>query len=238
VPPFDVLSPVPVLVLGALDQLRGEVWLNNTSGTDVKLANAMLTVTISGPPEQGTIQIPPDTIVAAGASKRLSISFGIEPFTPPGSYAASIDLDTSAGSLSVPATIVIERIVAIGFTNRQHVFTNVASATKINSSVVVVNRGNVAFTVTPIPDEPLFELIPIPRVVAVADDGDVSVSPAPAMTPVAGKLQFTNDAPTIAVGGWAEVGYQMTTPAGLPAAAHLRALPRIGTERFSVDLLT
>jgi hypothetical protein len=237
-PPLDILSPVPVLVLGALDQLRGEVWLSNTSGSEVKLEKATLTVTISGPPETGTIQIPPDTTVAVGASKRLSISFGIEPFTTPGTYPASVDLDTSAGTVSIPATLIIERLLAIGFTNKQYVFTGVSSASAIKGSVVVVNRGNVAFAVTAIPDEALFELVPVPRIVAVANDGEVSVTPAPAMTPVSGTLQFTNDTPTIAVGGWAEIGYEMTTPAGLPAAAHLRALPRIGPERFSVDLLT
>jgi hypothetical protein len=235
---LDVLGSVPALVLGALDQLRGEVWLSNPSDSEVKLSSATLTVTISGPAEQGKIQIPPDTVVAARASKRLSISFGIEPFTAPGSYTASIDLDTSAGPVSIPATLVIERVVAIGFTNRQHVFAGVTSASKIKGSLVVLNRGNVAFAVDAIPDEPLFEIVPMPRVVAVANDGEVTVSPAPAMTPVAGTLHFTNDTPTIAVGGWAEVGYEITTPAGLPTATHLRALPRIGTERFSVDLLT
>lgn len=236
---LDVVGSVPVLLRGAADELKGEIWLSNPSTDDVTVSAASISVTFGGGTETAPIQIPPDSVVAGGGSRRLLITQGLEPFTAPDSYSASIDLTTSGGALSIAATAVVEPVVALGFAPVRVVFTSVASSSTLNGEVAVVNRGNVPLTVNTMPVESIFEVTAAPRLVAVADDGTVAVTPADGLAPLAGlELTFTNDTPTIDVGGWANVQFSITTPAGLPANSHLRSLPRIGTERFFVDLLT
>ena len=238
--PLDVVGTVPALVLGDEDQLKGEIWLSNSTNAAINISAATLTVTFGTGAETGSLQISSGTSVGANTSKRLLISFGMQPFTPPGTYTASVDLtfDNPAGTQSIPATVMIGERVRIGLATAHAVFNTVAASTTTNSSVVVVNRGNLAFAVHAIADEPLFEVLSTPRLLATGSGGVVVVQPAVGLTPLAQKLTFTNSTPTIPAGGWADVAFSLTTPATLPARAHLRALPRIGTERFTIDLLT
>jgi len=53
-----------------------------------------------------------------------------------------------------------------------------------------------------------------------------------------GAATFTNTKPTVVPGGWASVDFKLTTPAALAANTQYRVLPRIATERFTIDLLT
>jgi len=236
---LDVVGSVPVLLRGDGGELKGEVWLRNTDKGDVTVTGASISVTFGSGPETAPIQIPPDSVVTAGGVRRLLITQGLEPFTAPGNYSASIDLSTSAGAVSIAATAVVEPVLALGFAPVRHVFTDVQSSDTLTGEVAVVNRGNVPFTVTTIPDEALFAVRATARLAAVAADGTVAVQPADGLAPLTDlELGFTNDTPTIDVGGWSSVQFTITTPAGLPANAHLRSLPRIGTERFFVDLLT
>jgi hypothetical protein len=101
----------------------------------------------------------------------------------------------------------------------------------------VRNRGNTPFTVNPIPNEDLVEVVVVPRVLEVGTTGAVTVEPAPGATP-SGSVTFTNPTPTINPGDWAQVDVQITAPASMTADRHFRVMPRIVTERFIVDLLT
>jgi hypothetical protein len=238
VPPLDVGGTTPVLLVGEGNSVEGEIWLANPTSAPIKVIEANLSVTLPSGTENGPVQLPPDAAVPANASKRLLINMGMQPFTPPGSYAATIALTTSAGAQSIPANFFVVPVFRVGIAADRHVFTGVKAGAKVKGNVVVLNKGNVPVKVGPMADEPLLEVTSAARVLAVGAGGVVVVQPATGLTPLAGKVTFTNDKPTIAVGGWADVKFQLTAPAGLGANLHLRLLPRIANERFTVDLLT
>lgn len=236
-PPLEVAGTVPILIVGRAQQVDGEVWLANPTGADIAISGATITITLPSGVESGPIQLPPDARVPAQTSRRLAISMGMQPLTPPDTYPGSLDLVTSAGNQSIGVSLVVVATVAPALVPERFVFAGVAPAAVVGASVVVRNDGNVALAVGPLPEEPLFEVRAHPRVLALAVGGAVSVEPALGLAAV-GTVTFTNDTPTVAPGGWAAVAFQLTVPGGIPANAHLRALPRVATERFAVDLLT
>ncbi|MDQ6947659.1 MAG: hypothetical protein M3256_15670 [Actinomycetota bacterium] len=228
----------PVLLVGEGVKVEGEIWLTNPTGSTIVLTAASLSVTLTSGTETGTIQLAPETSIPSGGTKRLLINTGMQPFTPGGSYSATIDLTTSAGVQSIPATFFVVTVLRVGLVADRQVFTGVTAGGKVNGSVVVLNKGNVPVTVGAIADEPLLEVGTTARVLGVGAGGVVAVQPAAGLVPLAGKATFTNATPVIPVGGWANVTFQLTAPAGLGSNLHVRVLPRIATERFAVDLLT
>ncbi|MGH9181243.1 MAG: hypothetical protein ACRDY5_05960, partial [Acidimicrobiales bacterium] len=111
-PPLDILGTTPVLIVGQRDVTRGEMWLSNPGGTDIKLESATITVTLPGGPESGPIPLPPDAFVPANGVRRLVIEMGMQPLTAPGSHPASLALVTSAGNQVIPASMLIVAVVA------------------------------------------------------------------------------------------------------------------------------
>jgi hypothetical protein len=239
VPPLDVAGTTPVLLRAEGERVQGEVWLVNNSEDAVVVKSAHLSVQLPSGPEEGLIQLPSDAAVPGNTSKRLLISTGMQPFIAPGTYDAAIRLIYPDDSeQSIPATFLIVTLFRLGIVADRQVFTGVKAGAKVKGKVVVLNTGNVPITVSSIPDEPLLEVTTAARVVALGNGGVAAVQPATGLKPLAGKVKFTNDKPEIPVGGWADVNFQLTTPAGLGSNLHVRVLPRIATERFTVDLLT
>ena len=236
-PPLDVVGTTPVLIVGTGDVVRGELWLSNPGAADLKLTGATITVTLPTGAEAGPIPLPPDVVIPALGVRRMIVEMGMQPLTPPDTYPAVLDLVTSAGNQGIPASMVVTAVSAPVIVPDRVIFDGVAASDVVSGSVVVRNDGNVPITVGPMADEPLLEVRAHPRVLAVGTGGALVVEPAVGLAPT-GTATFTNDTPTIAPGGWAAVAFQLTAPATLATNAHLRALPRIGTERFAVDLLT
>lgn len=236
-PPLDIVGTTPVLVVGTGELVRGDLWLSNPTGSDVKLTGARITVTLPSGPEAGDIPLPPEVVVPGNGVRRMIVEMGMQPLTAPGTYPAALDLATSAGSQTVAASMVVTEVVAAVIVPDRLLFTGVAGSAVVAGSVVVRNEGNVPVVVGPIADEPLLEVRAHPRVLAIGAGGAMVVEPALGLAP-AGTATFTNATPTIPPGGWSAVTFQLTAPATLAPNAHLRALPRIGTERFAVDLLT
>ena len=236
-PPLDVVGTTPVLIVGTREVVHGELWLSNPGAADVKLTGAAITVTMPTGAEAGPIPLPPDVVVPANGVRRMIVEMGMQPLTAPGTYPAVLDLTTSAGDQGIPASMVVTAVHAPVIVPDRLIFTGVAASAVVDGAVVVRNEGNVAITVGPIADEPLLEVRAHPRVLAVGTGGAMVVEPAVGLAPT-GTATFTNATPTIPPGGWAEVAISLTAPATLASNAHLRALPRIGTERFAVDLLT
>ena len=235
-PPLTVEGSAPVLLFGEQDQMQGEVWLTNTTGADIGVSGGSVLVNFPSP-ETGAISFPSGTAVPAGATRRLALKMAIRPDAPPGSYPATITLDTAAGSQAIPATAIVASVFLPVLGPSKLTFVGVTSAATLNGSVVVRNRGNVPVVVNTIPDEILVEVVIVPSVLTVGSNGSVTVEPAPA-TSAGSAVTFTNDTPTIDPGDWAEVGFALTTPAGLAVDRHFRVLPRIASQRFVVDLLT
>jgi hypothetical protein len=236
VAPLTVVGSTPVLLYGEQGQMAGEVWLSNLTGADVGVSGGSLTVNFPAP-ETGTISFPPGAAVPAGATRRLGLALALQPFTLPGSYTASVTLDTAAGTQTIPATAVVASVFLPVLAPGQVTFTGVTPATTLDGSVIVRNRGNVPVAVDTIPGETLAQVAVLPRVLTAGPGGSVSVAPAPgALT--GGAVTFTNNTPTIGPGDWAQVDFHLTTPAALAAGRHFRVLPRIANERFVIDLLT
>jgi hypothetical protein len=236
VPPLTVQGSTPILLFGEQDQMQGEVWLSNTTGADVGVSGGTVLVNFATP-ETGAISFPPNATVPAGATRRLALNMAIRPVAVPGSYTATVTLDTSAGSQAIPATAVVASVFLPVVGPSQLTFAGVTSSATLGGSVVVRNRGNVPVVVNAIPDETLVEVVILPSVLSVGTGGSVSVEPAPGAS-TGGTVTFTNNTPTVAPGDWAQVDFALTTPAGLTADRHFRILPRIASQRFVVDLLT
>jgi len=226
---------VPILLFGELDKVEGEVWLTNNTGSEITITGAQLTVSFPTP-ETGAIPLPDNTPVPVGATKRLFVRSSMSVYTPGGTYSGQIDLTTSAGGQSIPATVVIADTFVVALAPSVLTFTAVKKSSTLTGSVIVLNRGNTPVPVGKIPDETMLEVVTIPRVVEVSG-ATLSVEPAPGLA-TGGKVTFTNPTPTLAPGTWASVDVKLKMPATLTANRHFRVLPRIATQRFVVDLLT
>jgi hypothetical protein len=234
--PLTVEGSTPILLYGEQDQMQGEVWLSNTTGAAIGISGGTLLVNFATP-ETGTISFPADAAVPAGATRRLGLSLTLQPFTAPGSYAATITLQTAAGTQTIPATAVVASLFLPEVAPTNVTFSGVTPSATLDGTVLVRNRGNTPVAVNAIPSETLAEVVILPRVLRVGTGGAVSVGPAPGSL-TGDTVTFTNNTPTINPGDWAQVDFHLSTPATLPAGRHFRVLPRIASARFVVDLLT
>jgi subtilisin family serine protease len=225
----------PILIFGELDRVEGEVWLTNTSGVEVTINQASLTVDFPTP-ETGSIPLPDNTVVPPGATRCLAIRSGMPSFTLGGTYSAEIAVVTSAGPQVVKATVVIANTYLARLAPSILTFTGVKKGASLKGTVLVVNQGNTPIKVGPIPGETMLEVVTIPRVVEISG-ATLSVQPGPGLAS-GGTVTFTNPTKTVAVGAWASIDVTLKMPATLPANRHFRVLPRIVTQRLVVDLLT
>lgn len=226
---------VPILIFGELDKIEGEVWLTNSTGGQVTIDSASLTVNFPTP-ETGPIPLPDGAGLPPGATKRLLIRSGMPMYTPGGTYSAEITLATSAGGQVVKATVVIADTYVVALAPTVLTFTGVKKSSTLSGTVLVVNKGNTPIKVGAIPSETMLEVVTIPRVVEVSG-ATLSVQPAPGLA-AGGTVTFTNPTATVARGAWASVDVKLKMPATLPANRHFRVLPRIATQRLVIDLLT
>jgi hypothetical protein len=234
--PLTVEGSVPILLFGAQDQMQGEVWLNNATGSDIGISAGTLTVDFV-PPATGTISFPSNAAVPAGTSRRLALNMSIQPVTPPGTYTATVALTTSDGPLNVAASAVVASTYFPVLAPQRFTFTGVTASTTFDGTLVVRNRGNVPVVVNSIPDETVAEIIISPQVLEVGAGGAVTVEPAPAVV-TGGTVTFTNPTPTINPGDWTAVPFTLTTPAVITANRQFRVVPRVANQRFIVELLT
>ena len=234
--PLTVEGSTPILLYGEQDRMHGEVWLTNPTGAAIGVSGGSVLVNFA-PPETGTIALPADAAVPANSTRRLALDLALQPSAPPGVYTATITLDTAAGSQTIPASAVVASVFLPVVAPDTLTFTGVTASATVAGSVIVRNRGNTQVVVNPIPNGKLVEVVILPRVLEIGAGGRVSVEPAPGPSP-GGTVTFTNNTPTINPGDWAEVDFNLTTPAALAADRHFRVLPRIANVRFAVDLLT
>jgi len=236
VPPLQLVTSAPILIFGTLSGAEGEVWLKNTSNATITISQADVTVTIGGDTETGAIKFA-DEPIGADSIKRLVIRFGLNAFISPATYIASVALTTSVGNQTIDARLVVAKTFVLELAETSTIFTGVVASTTYQGTVVAVNRGNAPVTVGQIPDATLLEMVSTPQVLTVAPGGAVTAAPGPGLTP-GGSATFTNTKPTIGPGDWAEIQFDLKTPAAVTANRYFRVLPRIATQRFVVDLLT
>jgi hypothetical protein len=227
--------PEPVLVYAERDRFAGTVWLTNGTGADVTLQRATMHVQLPTP-ESADIPLPADTVMAPGATRQLTVQTAIPTFTAPGEFPGHIDLESTAGVQTITLTLVVVPVVEAAVGPEPLTLTGVQPGATVGARLVVVNRGNVPFTLGPVPPEDVFEVVVVPRVVEV-DGATLRVAPAPS-TASAGQATFSDPGVVVEPGSWAAVTLDISLPQGLTADRHYRVLPRLATARAVVDLLT
>jgi hypothetical protein len=165
----------------------------------------------------------------------VSVSFDLDPSTPPGTYDASILLEAVSGTATFPARIIVTQNYALTIEPDQLV-ASVAPGGTFDGEVVVVNEGNVPIEVVPLGDYPLEDPARSMRCCCCChderhDDDDVD-------EPEFGAVTIDNRRLTVEPGRSALVRFVGRVPNTVPPNMLLRARPRIGIERFTLDVIT
>ena len=71
--PLDVAGTGTILLVGGGETARGEVWLENNTGGEVKIEQRDLTVTVSGVDQTGPHPAAADEVIADNSFRRLAI---------------------------------------------------------------------------------------------------------------------------------------------------------------------
>jgi hypothetical protein len=225
--------------------VNADLWLENRSSESVKLESATLLLPSALSDEtdadqlEPTIEFPEE--VPAHSRVPLSAAFNIGPTTPPGTYTGEIKVHSSQGTTRFEVAILVIQSYELSLDPEHFVFSH-SDAEDLSSHLVVRNEGNVPIEVARLGDFPLRDpwhavycdpatdpeselRTKYSELVAVEDEDY-------------GSLTIENDHTVIAPGNWSVVHFAIKLPRELPANAHLRAAPRVGTERFLVDILT
>jgi hypothetical protein len=225
----------PIVFAGEPTSLQADLWLHNEGKEDLLLQHARLISPAlqrhTERPDVARISVP--RVLAARQRKLLSATFNIDPSIPPGSYEAEIRLEGSDGGQSFPARVIVTQNYQLSLDPEEFVFT-ANGATSISSELLVRNEGNVPVEVTPMgecelkdPERPE----PCPCCSAAEESKQKEEDKF-------GFLRITNAADVIQPGTWTAIKFTLHLPDSLPANAHLRARPRVGNERFNIDILT
>jgi hypothetical protein len=225
----------PIVFAGEPASLQADLSLHNDGKEDLLLQHAKVISPalqrFVEQPEVAHISVP--RVLRAQQRKLLSVIFDVDPSIPPGSYDAEIRLEGSDGSQSFPARVIVIQNYQISLDPEQFVF-ETGAATSISSVLLVRNEGNVPVEVTPMGEcelkdperpEPCLSRSAVVELKEKEEDWF-------------GVLRITNTEVVVQPGTWAAVKFTLHLPDSLPANAHLRARPRVGNERFNIDILT
>jgi hypothetical protein len=224
--------------------LSAEVWLENDEPRSFQLRGASvlsteLRVAGDGTHAERVARIPVPRQVTAHQRRLLSVAFHLDRSTRPGTYQAAIVLEGDEDTQAFPARIIVTPHYELTIAPDELVFSAVPGAT-FGGEVIVSNHGNVPIEVFPLGEFPLEE--PSRDVRCCCCDG-VNASAGEEATDEDedegfGVIAIDNERLIVAPGAWAVVKFVARLPDGLPANLHLLAKPRIGTERFTLNIIT
>jgi hypothetical protein len=232
-----------LLFVGEPGSISGKVWLENPDEEQLELRRASLysPYVRSTEPARGNriTQIPVPKYLPARQRQLVSIVFDLDPSTPPGTYDASVVLESADGTTTFPARIIVTPQYSLSIEPDRLVVT-AAPGGAFAGEVVVVNDGNVPIDVLPLGEFPLEDPWREPRCCCCRDERastDESESESDD-EPEFGVVVLDNERATVEPGAFAFVKFVGRVPGELPPNMHLRAKPRIGIERFSLDVIT
>jgi hypothetical protein len=127
-------SPPSVVVTGPPGQLRATVTVENTADRQVAVRAAALHG-VGGSPVPGGVA----ALIPAGATATVPVSFSVDPSTPPGEYAAEVEV----GGTRRAATVRVEPHLAMRASPRKVL----AQPGRQDLEIVVTNEGNLDVTV-------------------------------------------------------------------------------------------
>jgi hypothetical protein len=225
----------PIVFAGEPASLEADVWLHNEEEDDLLLQRATLTCLAmqkyAKRAEIARLSVP--RVVAAGQRKLLSMSFDIDPTVPPGIYEAEVRLEGTAGSKEFFAQIIVTQNYQLSLEPDQFVFAGDAGR-RLSGEVVVWNEGNVPVDVSPMGEVRLEDPDLRERCPCCGAQDELREKEKDEF----GSVVIANDTVVVEPGTWALVKFKVILPDSLPANAHLRARPRVGNERFNIDILT
>ena len=235
-----------VIFAGDPGALSADVWLENRAASELHIRRASVlskVVRAAEPGDSGRlarIQVPKR--IQPHECHHLAVSFDVDPFTPPGTYDASIVLEGVDGNTIFPAQIVVTQNYSLSIEPDQIVLTVPPGGTG-EGEVVVSNDGNVPIEVGPMGEYTLEDRWrePVCCCSCHEEEGD-RIAEADGESSVddrrIGAVVIDNDPMTVEPGATVVVRFVARVPPDLPMNMHLRARPRIGIERFSLDVIT
>jgi hypothetical protein len=227
----------PIVLAGEPASLQADIWLHNDGKEDLLLRRAKVISPelqrYTKQPEVARISVP--RVLGAQQRKLLSVNIDIDPSIPPGSYDAEIRLEGSDSSQGFPARLIVTQNYQLSLDPEEFVFAT-GAATSISSELLVRNEGNVPVEVTPMGECQLKD--PERRESCLSRSAAEELKEKKEEEDWFGVLRITNTEVVVQPGTWAAVKFTLHLPDSLPANAHLRARPRVGNERFNIDLLT
>jgi hypothetical protein len=238
-----------VIFIGDPGSLSADVWLENSAPSDLQIRRASVfsgAVRAAEPADRdrlARIQVPKR--IRPHQRHHLAVSFDVDRFTPPGAYAASIVLEGEDGTTTFPAQIIVTQDYALSIEPDQIVVT-VPPGGRFEGEVVVSNEGNVPIDIGPLGEYPLEDPWREPLCCCCChddhEDDDEHIAEAGGEPLVEGRkigtIVIDNERKTVEPGSIAVVRFVARVSADLPTNMHLRARPRIGIERFSLDVIT
>jgi hypothetical protein len=225
----------PIVFVGEPSLLEADLWLHNEGDGDLLLDKA----TVISPalqkdaPRSEVARISVPRVLRARQRTLLSTSFDIDPSIPPGTYEAEIRLHRESGHESFLAWITVTQNYQLSLDPDQFVFA-ATPGSSVSAELVVWNEGNVPVEVTPMGECELKDpdrVEPCPCCCAREERREKEEDEF-------GRVRITNDNLVVEPGAWASVKFTVHLPESLPANAQLRARPRVGNERFNIDILT
>jgi hypothetical protein len=242
---FSRGDPAGVIFVGDPGSLTGDVWLENSEPRDLQLRRASVVSTAvqaADPTDADRIaHIAVPRSLRAHQRQLLSVSFDVDRTTPPGTYDVSIVLEGAEGTTTFPGQIIVTQEYALTIEPDQLVVSVPPSGT-FEGQVVVINDGNVPIDIVALGEFPLEDPWRAPRCCCCCHDEDgkhVAHDEGEAGDDREfGTIVIDNDKATIEPGASTMVRFVARLPQGLPANTHLRARPRIGIERFNLDVIT
>jgi hypothetical protein len=233
-----------VVFIGDPGSLSGDVWLENREGHQLEFRRASLVSRDVRPAEltatDRITQIFIPKYIRPHQRQLVSVSFDLDPSTPPGTYPATIVLEGADGTATFPAQIIVTQNYALTIEPDQLV-ASVEPGGTFDGEVVVVNEGNVPIDVVPLGEYPLEDPARTARCCCCCHDGDderEADDDEGLDEPDFGAVAIDNRQLTVEPGRSALVRFVAHVPDTVPANMHLRARPRIGIERFSLDVIT
>jgi hypothetical protein len=227
--------------IGEPAAVSGDVWLENDAAEALQLRRAVL-LSASVPPPGGAArdQLARITVprsVGPHARQLLSVSFDLDPTTPPGTYDAAVLIEGLQGHETFPARIVVLQNYSLSI-DPDPIVCAASLAGTFSGELVVTNDGNVPVEVLPMGAVQLEDPWREPCCCCCHGDSREASDDGPPEREDFGVLVIDNERMTVPPGSSRVVGFTAAAPGGLRDNLHLRARPRIGTERFDLDILT
>jgi len=230
--------------VGDAGSVSGEVWLENREARDIELRPGSLHAPqlrpIEGTRAGSIARVSLPKYLRGHERQLVSIAFDVDPSNPPGTYDASLVIEDTEGTATFPAQIVVAQDYSLTIEPHELVVTAPPGGS-FAGEVVVVNEGNVPIDVWPLGEFPLEDPWREPRCCCCCRDDKVGAGEAEHESddePEFGVVVIDNEHTIVQPGTSATVTFVGHVPDDVPANMHLRARPRVGIERFTLDVIT